>query len=153
MITIEDLNPNGYDTTNEQNTNLDTLLFRLNKAEGLYGKDFVVTSGLRSQADQARINPGAPKSKHLIGAAADIEDKDGSLREWVIQHLTDMAEIGFWFENFCWTAAKGDREAWVHFQVLPPVSGHRIFVPSSAPPTDPTAWSQEYDHSLDGDVS
>lgn len=144
MITRDELNPNGYAETQEQTANLNFLLNRLNKFELLYKAVVTVTSGLRSQADQARINPSAPKSKHLLGLAADIADHDGALRQWVLDHLDDLARIGFWFEDFRWTIG------WVHFQAAPPKSGHRIFVPSSAPATDSSVWDGNYDHALDG---
>lgn len=143
MIAMSELNPHNYPTTPEQDTNLATLLDKMNQVRTAWGKPMTVTSGLRSQADQARINPGAPQSKHLLGAACDIAD-DGSLRDWVLQNLQMMKDLGLFFEDFRWT------KGWVHFQCLPPTSGHRIFVPSSAPPTDPDAWDGQYDPSLNG---
>jgi uncharacterized protein YcbK (DUF882 family) len=122
-ISIQELNPHGYDTTPEQDANLATLFDRINKVRDAWGKPMIVTSGLRSQADQQRINPSAPKSKHLLGAACDIQDTDGSLAQWVKDNMTLMEKIGFWFEDFNHT------KGWVHFQVLPPASGNRVFIP------------------------
>lgn len=123
MISAKELNPHGYDPTPEQAEHLAVLLERINKVREAWGKPMIVTSGLRSEADQARINPGAPKSKHLLGAAVDILDQDGKLAEWVKEHLDLMEEIGFWFEDFSSTVG------WVHFQVMPPKSGKRVFLP------------------------
>lgn len=122
-ISLEELNPHSYELTPEIKANIDILLERINKVRDAYGIPMVVTSGLRSEADQIRINPGAPKSKHLIGAACDIEDKDGALRDWILLHMDLMEEVGFWFEAFDRTVG------WVHFQVEPPHSGKRVFIP------------------------
>lgn len=122
-ITAKQLNPHGYPTDGEVAANLAILLDRMNEVRSAYGKPMVVNSGLRSQADQTRINPGAPKSKHLIGAACDISDPDGSLAAWVKANLPKMKEIGLWMEEFSKT------QGWVHFQCIPPKSGNRIFIP------------------------
>lgn len=143
MLNAQALNSHSYPATQMQQDNLDELLRRLTIVQNTYGIQLVVTSGLRSQADQARINPSAPQSKHLTGCAADIEDKDGKLRAFVLANLEAMAITGLWFEDFRWTPG------WVHFQIIGPSSGHRIFVPSSAAPTAPSCWDGVYDHSLD----
>jgi zinc D-Ala-D-Ala carboxypeptidase len=146
MISMQELNPNNYDTTDEQAANLATLLDRMNQVRTLYNIPMIVTSGLRSEADQQRINPSAPKSKHLLGCAADVQDKDGSLREWVLSNLAKMKEIGLWFEDFRYT------DGWVHFQILPPLSGHIIFVPTSGPIPHPELWDGVYDHQFDSEA-
>lgn len=123
MISAKELNPHGYAATPEIQKNLDTLLERMNAVRTAYGKPMTVTSGLRSEADQVRINPSAPKSKHLLGAACDILDSDGSLKTWCKGNLALLATVGLWLEDF------GSTPNWVHFQVLPPASGKRIFIP------------------------
>lgn len=123
MITEKELNPHNYLPTKEVESNLKTLLIRMNAVRNLYGKPMVVTSGLRTLIDQARINPSAPQSKHLLGQACDISDRDGELWAWVEKHLDEMAAIGLWFEDGTYT------DGWVHFQTVPPKSGKRIFVP------------------------
>jgi uncharacterized protein YcbK (DUF882 family) len=82
-----------------------------------------VTSGLRSKEDQARINPGAPKSKHLMGQACDISDKNGELKKWIKANVSVLESAGLWCESFDATPS------WVHFQVVPPKSGNRFFIP------------------------
>lgn len=123
MISAHELNPHGYAPTPEQGANLVILLDRLNQVRNEYKTPMVVTSGLRSMEDQQRINPSAPKSKHLLGQAADIADPIGTLRDWVLGHMALMESIGFWFEDF------GHTKGWVHFQIVPPASGKRIFIP------------------------
>lgn len=123
MITLQELNPRNYKPTSEQATNLAILLERMNEVRKLWGKPMVITSGLRSQADQASINPKAPKSKHLMGQACDVRDSDGSLAAWIKAHMKEMEAIGLWFEDFAYT------KGWVHFQIVPPKSGNRVFIP------------------------
>lgn len=127
MITAAELNPHNYPTTPEIDANLATLLNRMNQVRGAYGKPMIVTSGLRSQAQQdALIESGksnAPKSKHLIGQAVDIRDLDGELKTWVLLNIQLMIDIGFWFESFQTTTD------WVHWQIVPPISGKRFFSP------------------------
>lgn len=120
MITLRELNPHNYLPTPEQDKNLAVLLEKINKIRMLYGKPMIVTSGLRSIADQARINPGAPKSKHLIGAAVDIAD-DGSLYKWLKSNPELLIEVGLWCEE--------RQGPWQHFQCIPPNSGNRWFIP------------------------
>lgn len=122
-LELQDLNPHNYPTTDEQKANLNLLLSAVNQAQSAYGKQFQVTSGLRSDADQQRINPSAPKSKHLLGFAVDILDKDGALATWVKANLDLMAKIGLWMEDFDHT------KGWVHFQAIGPKSGKRVFLP------------------------
>lgn len=122
-IKLEELNPHSYPMTDEIKSNINDLHEKINKVRDLYGKPMIVDSGLRSEADQQRINPSAPKSKHLIGQAVDIADKSRELRDWVIANMDKMEEIGFWFEDFDHTPT------WVHFQIVPPRSGNRIFIP------------------------
>ena len=121
MISPQELNPHGYDTTPEVDDNLATLLSRINQVRTAWGKPMVVTSGLRSQADQARINPSAPKSKHLIGAAVDIADADGSLNAWLKADSSILEGAQLWCEE--------RQGGWQHFQIFPPGSGHRWFFP------------------------
>jgi hypothetical protein len=119
MITLKELNPKNYETTAEVAANLDDLLVRVNKVRKGYGKPMRVSSGLRSQADQQRINPKAPKSKHLTGQAVDIADPKGELKAYIKANPPD----DLWFEDFDHTPG------WVHMQSVPPKSGKRFFIP------------------------
>lgn len=123
MITLKELNPKGYTTTEEQAKNLAVLLERINKVRAAYAKPMYITSGLRSEADQTRINPKAPKSKHLIGAACDVRDTDGSLWKWCQANEPLLVEIELWLEHGDYT------KGWVHFQIYPPKSNNRFFIP------------------------
>lgn len=143
MISLNELNPHSYSTTPEIANNLNLLLDAINKVRAVYGLPMTVTSGLRSNEDQMRINPLAPKSKHLLGLACDIYDPDGKLWQWVLNNLVLMQQLGFYFEDKRWT------KNWVHFQLGAPHSGKRIFIPSSAPPTAADIWDGKYDSKYD----
>lgn len=121
MITLKELNPHNYPTTPEIDENLGILLERINKIRASWGKPMTVTSGLRSQADQQRINPKAPLSKHLIGCACDILDEGLELTQWLKDNPLELEHAMLWCEE-------GNKN-WVHFQTLPPKSGRRWFLP------------------------
>lgn len=123
MISLLELNSHGYSTTPEIDKNLAVLLDRLHQVEQAYGCPLVVTSGLRSLELQMKVNPKAPKSHHLTGEAADIYDPKGDLKAWVKANIALIEQIGLWMEDFASTSN------WVHFQIVPPRSGHRFFIP------------------------
>lgn len=125
MITALELNQHGYATNPEIDANLAVLLERLNKIRAAYGKPMMITSGLRSEAQQeALIKAGqsnAPKSKHLIGAAADVADGDGRFYDWCKANEDLLEEIELWCEE--------RQGGWQHMQIFPPKSGKRWFIP------------------------
>lgn len=127
MIKVSELNKRGYKTTAIIDGNLQNLCERLNKVRATWGKSMIVTSGLRSEAQQQDLlkagKSNAPKSKHLQGLAADIADPDGSLGKWCLQNVKVLEEAGLWLEHPDYTPN------WVHFQSTPPASGRRYFVP------------------------
>lgn len=115
-ITVDQLSP-------EQMANMNTVIPRANELLEAFGQFRKVNSGFRSQADQQRINPSAPKSKHLLCAAIDLSDSDGELKKFVLANLPLLAKIGLWIEN------PDKTPGWVHVQCLPPNSGNRVFNP------------------------
>lgn len=121
MISAQELNPHAYPTTDEQAANLAILLIRINTVRSEWGKPMIVTSGLRTPADQARINPSAPNSKHLHGQAVDIADPDGSLYAWTKANEELLVNTQLWCEE--------RQGGWQHFQIVPPASGNRWFYP------------------------
>lgn len=94
----------------------------MNKVRASYAKPMVVTSGLRNIEDQQRINPSAPKSKHLLGAACDIKDSDGKLFAWCQANESFLRDAGI-------KGIELGTKGWVHFAVLPVTSGHFWFYP------------------------
>lgn len=129
--------------TQEISDNLDKLLIPLNQIRTAYNVPMIVNSGWRPPQINAATPGAAPASKHMIGLAADIRDTDGALWAWVLQNLALMQQLGIYMEDKRWTPG------WTHFQLGAPGSGHRIFVPSSAPAGAPDAWDGNYDHSFD----
>lgn len=111
------------DLTDEQVRNLNTIVPAANALLEKFGEYRKVTSGYRSQEDQMRINPSAPKSKHLLCAAVDLEDKDGKLKAWCMANLKVLSLIGLWMES------PKSTPTWVHVQCIPPKSGNRVFNP------------------------
>lgn len=127
MISLKELNPHNYPTNDEIDNNLEMLLERLNVIRAAWGSPMTITSGLRSQAQQEGLivagKSNAHKSKHLIGAAADILDQDGSLKRWVKDNEVLFEQVGLWVEDFAYTSG------WIHFQIFAPMSGKRFFIP------------------------
>jgi hypothetical protein len=106
-------------------------------------KSATVTSGWRPPAVNDGTANAATHSNHLIGLAVDIHDADGKLRETVLANLDKAQALGIYFEDMRWTPT------WVHMQIRPSGSGHRIYVPSTAAPLNPHAWSGKYDSKFD----
>jgi uncharacterized protein YcbK (DUF882 family) len=103
--------------------NIEDLLLRMNLIRASYGKPMIITSGLRTDADQRRINPKHLKSKHLIGKACDVSDPNQTLQSWLTKNVVMLEIAGLWCEDFSATPS------WVHFQSEPPKSGKRFFLP------------------------
>lgn len=124
---MKELNPHNYPTTLEIDANLAILYDRINQVRTAYGKPMIVTSGLRSWQQQRDLieagKSNATHSKHMTGQAVDILDSDGSLHTWILINIDLMINIGFWFESFQSTPN------WAHFQIVPPESGKRFFIP------------------------
>ena len=116
---------------NDVQNNLNDLLVKINKVRSAYGKPMIVTSGLRTTKHHLEIYarkgiypPKVPmKSNHLSGRAVDFSDSDGKLKAWVKDNIKLMEEIGLWLEDFSAT------KTWCHFQINPPKSGKRFFMP------------------------
>ncbi len=127
MIARKELNARNLPETPEIAANLDVLCERLNLLRANYGKPMIITSGLRSAAQQAELiqngKSNAPKSRHLTGEAADILDTDGKLKEYVKNNLHLLELIGLWCEDFAHTPN------WLHAQISAPKSGKRVFIP------------------------
>ena len=130
MIALRELNSKKFKTDSTIDANLLVLLERINKIRTAWGKPMSVTSGLRDLADHKRIyhergifDDKIPMhSQHLLGAAVDIDDPDGSLFNWCKDNVQLLEQVGLWCEE------KDDQHR-VHFQIFPPKSGHRFFYP------------------------
>lgn len=110
-------------------------------------KSVTVTDGVRLPGE------GPDGSTHRKAAAMDIDDDDqGTLWKKAFENRKKLKEIGLWMEHPCWThyydqKAKRFR-SWLHFQITPPGSGNRIYVPSTAPNPNPSFWDGKYEADL-----
>jgi len=124
--------------------NIETTLEKINKVRAKYGKPMKVNDGLRIL--KGYKGSGSKTSNHFKGAAIDIDDNDaGEFAKWCITNLEFLAEVGLFMEDFRWTNGCG---SWVHFQIFPPRSGKRVFIPSSKPACNPKLWDGKYDKAL-----
>ncbi|MFA6921269.1 MAG: hypothetical protein WC216_05455 [Gallionella sp.] len=88
-----------------------------------------VSSGWRPAALNVATCNAAAHSKHIDALACDLRDtSDRALARWCLVNLDTLAQLGLWMENPQWTPS------WVHLQIIPPGSGNRVYIPSSAPP-------------------
>ena len=120
--------------TDEIRSNAEETLAKANALLERAGMDRIntVNSGWRPRSvNDATANAGT-HSKHLTAEAVDIPDPDRTLARWCCDNQDALQDIGLWMEDPRWTPT------WVHVQVVPPGSGKRIYVPSSAPAADPT---------------
>ncbi len=120
---IFQLNPHKIIATKDQQRNMEILAEKMTDFEDLMGRQFIVTSGLRTPQMQNQINPANKNSCHLIGAAVDVADVDGSLYQYAIDNIDLMIRLGLYFESRTYT------RRWLHAQCMEPKSGHRFFVP------------------------
>lgn len=118
------------DQTKEIQDNLQVLLDRVNKIRLVWNKPMTVTSGLRTMEDHLRIYAAKgitdPKkvpmqSRHLTGRAVDISDPDLAITTWLKKDPTVLEIAELWCEE-------GNKN-WTHFQIVPPVSNKRWFLP------------------------
>lgn len=134
MISLKELLDGADFNTLEKSiqNNLMDLLERINKVRSAYNKPMTVTSPLRTMAHHLEIyakkgitdrSKIPMKSKHLYGQAVDIFDPKRELQAWCKANEKFLADVGLWMEDFSATPN------WVHFQVVPPASGKRWFMP------------------------
>lgn len=89
----------------------------------------VVASGWRPKTVNDGTANSGKNSRHIIGLAVDLRDypPERSLARWCLRNQDLLEEIGLWMEDPRWTPS------WVHLQSVPPGSGRRVYVPSTAP--------------------
>ena len=122
MITVDEI-IKGKPVTPGILLNIVELVARLNVVRLAYDKPMIINSGLRTKADQMRINPKAPNSAHVEGMAADIRDADGQLKKWLAENMEVLELANLYMEDPKATPT------WVHLQTRPPRSGNRTFKP------------------------
>lgn len=111
-----------YPLTPELEANLATLLIALNLFRTQYGEPMFVSSGYRPGPFNA-LAGGAPDSPHPSCEACDFHDRDGKIKQWVLEHPIVLVECKLYMENPLNT------KTWIHLQTRPVPSGRRIFSP------------------------
>ncbi len=108
--------------TNEFINNAKTLLVAVNKLLKIYGTYPSVNSGWRPPSVNKAAG-GSLKSNHMICRAVDLNDDDGALDAWCMEHQELLKELGLFLEH----PSKTPR--WCHLQNVPPRSGKQVFMP------------------------
>jgi hypothetical protein len=95
-------------------------------------------SGWRPSCVNCLTSNAAEHSLHITAEAGDVRDTPRrDFARWVCANQKLLAEWGLYCERFEWTSkldpATGEWVSWVHLQRVPPRSGRRFFIPSSAP--------------------
>jgi hypothetical protein len=94
-----------------------------------YTKKPVITSGWRPVEHNKAIG-GSTNSRHCFCQAIDLWDPDEAIGKGSVLNLEAMTEIGLWMESLVKThESKDPKGKWVHWQIVPPRSGNRIFLP------------------------
>jgi hypothetical protein len=134
--------------TKEEQDNIIILRDRINE----FFKGYVwplkkkVNDGYRRPQDKPKN--GAALSMHFRGAAIDLDDDDaGTVWKYVYTNRAKLKDIGLWLEHPCWTHCDG--MSWLHFQIYPPKSKRRFYVPSTRPNPNTKFWDGKYEKELD----
>lgn len=133
------------DWNQQLSDNLDETISKVNQflvAAGL--ADRQPTSGYRPPAVNASTKGAAPKSNHMLGMAADVEDADGKVWAACIANLALLKKLGLYLEDKRWC------NGWTHFQTIRPPSRKRIFIPHAGVPPQSPYFDGRYDSSFDG---
>lgn len=97
-----------------------------------------IASGWRPKGVNDRTANAGALSSHLDGCGGDVQDTWPlrPLARWCLANEKAMEEEGIWMEDPRWTCTE-NRDPWVHWQIRPPKSGRRIYIPNNNPPTSP----------------
>jgi hypothetical protein len=98
-------------------------VFAVNALLAAFGESRAVRSGFRPPAVNAATPNAAPNSKHMTCQACDLDDPDGDLDEWALDHPEILERLGLFQEH------PASTKSWAHFQTVPPKSGRRVFYP------------------------
>lgn len=111
------------DFTTEIAVNAAATVTRINKFLQRSGFDGHVNSGWRPPSLNAATMGAAPRSKHMLALACDLHDVDGHIDRWCIDNPQALEELELWQES------PNSTPGWCHLQIVPPASGHRVFIP------------------------
>jgi hypothetical protein len=112
-----------YPINDTQRANAEELVEKVNQLLSRFGEGRRVTSGWRPPQVNAATPGAAKRSLHMSCEAVDLEDEDGQLDDWCLDHPEVLQEIGLWQEH------PASTKGWCHLQVVPPRSGKRVFYP------------------------
>ncbi len=108
------------DLSEEQVSNMNTLIPKINMFLEAFGAYRKVNSGYRSP-EINKAEGGKKKSNHLICSAIDLEDADAKLYNFARANEKLLKELGLWCEE--------RQGGWLHMQCVSPKSGKRFFLP------------------------
>jgi len=137
---MKEINPHGVKFNGEGRWRLLYLYMVANEIRSAWGYPMIVTSGVRTVTQQMfiyrkinveRIKQGLEEipvpmnSWHLKAGALDIADPGHGLFNWLTigEGFALMEELNIYLEH------KDFTRGWLHFQVVPPKSGNRVFIP------------------------
>jgi hypothetical protein len=103
--------------------NAEETVSKANQLLQRFGEARKVTSGWRPPSVNAVTPRAAKRSLHMTCEAIDLEDEDGQLDDWCLDHPEVLQEIGLWQEH------PASTKDWCHLQIVPPRSGRRVFYP------------------------
>lgn len=102
--------PDQY--TQEIKDNAEKLLNKVNAfLDELGVKEANVSSGWRPEAINATIANAAKKSQHTIGAAVDILDTNGELKNLILSKIDLLKKYDLWLEN------PDNTKTWAHLDI------------------------------------
>lgn len=102
-----------------------------------------IASGHRPAGVNARTANAAAASTHLTCQGGDLQDHlNRRLAVFVCADETVLVRCGLWAEDPRWTGGRTGTDPWLHTQTKPPMSGNRIYIPSSQPPGDPSFYER-----------
>jgi hypothetical protein len=112
-----------YPLTEVQRDNAEETVGKANALLERFGETRKVVSGWRPPEVNAATPGAAKRSLHMSCEAVDLEDHDGMLDDWCLEHPEVLQEIGLWQEHPAHT------KGWAHLQIVPPRSGKRVYHP------------------------
>jgi len=130
-----------YPCSEEVRTNAVITLRKVNTLLGMAKKDDIpcdkCSSGWRPLGINDKTANTAKGSKHISGQAIDVFDPERRLAQWCLDNMLLLGKCALYMEDPRWTPT------WVHLQIVPPVSGKRVYIPSTAPATAPSLRGQK----------
>lgn len=125
LVTLEEYlmgRDKEFPISDQLRSNANLIVFRANRLLDIFGQYRAVTSGYRPEAINAGIKNAASHSNHIVCKAVDLEDHNGMLDKFLVEHVSVLKKCGLWLES------PHSTEGWTHIQSVSPRSGSIIFV-------------------------